>query len=94
MPRGIGGQTQAERFPGMRLARFTELPSESSAVNPTDTDTSLSPRLHDTLAQYVEFTSGLSDKLGRIAANQQEVANSLGRAAAALRSISAARKRE
>jgi hypothetical protein len=41
----------------------------------------------DPLNQYVRSVHGLHSKLARISANQQDVAASLGRAAAALRSL-------
>lgn len=43
----------------------------------------------DPLKQYVRSVHGLHSKLARISANQKDVAASLGRAAAALRSLAA-----
>lgn len=48
----------------------------------------------DPLHQYANSVVSLQDKLGRVVANQQAVAGSLSRAAAALRSISAAREQK
>lgn len=47
---------------------------------------------NDPLKQYVASVHGLHHKLARINANQQDVAASLGRAAAALRSMAALNK--
>jgi len=44
-------------------------------------------RQNDPLMQYVATVHGLRPKLARINANQQDVAASLSRAAAALRSL-------
>lgn len=44
---------------------------------------------HDPLDQYVAAVHGLHSKLARISSNQHESAASLGRAAAALRSLAA-----
>lgn len=49
-------------------------------------------RDQDLLEKYVSGVNGFYLKLERIAANQQALADSLNRAAAALRSIGAARK--
>lgn len=46
----------------------------------------------DPLHQYASTVGNLQGKLGRVLNNQQAVADSLSRAAAALRSISAARR--
>lgn len=46
----------------------------------------------DPLKEYVTSVHGLHRKLAQINANQQDVAASLGRAAAALRSIAALNK--
>jgi len=46
---------------------------------------------HDPLMQYASAVQRLHSKLHQIRSNQQDVAASLGRAALALRSISAAR---
>ena len=54
------------------------------ATSPSD-DT-----LHDPLAQYTATVQSLHQKLNHIRANQHATAASLGRAAQALRSISAA----
>ena len=48
----------------------------------------------DPMEQYAATVGTLHAKLGRVMDNQQEVANSLSRAAAALRSISAARQQK
>lgn len=48
----------------------------------------------DPLHQYATSVGTLHHKLGRIHANQHAVAGSLSRAAAALRSIAAARERK
>lgn len=48
----------------------------------------------DPLHQYANSVGSLQDKLDRVYSNQQAVADSLSRAAAALRSISAAREQK
>lgn len=48
----------------------------------------------DPVEQYASTVSTLHAKLGRVVSNQQEVANSLSRAVAALRSISACRQQK
>lgn len=48
----------------------------------------------DPMEQYAASVSTLQSKLGRVVSNQQAVADSLSRAAAALRSISAARQQK
>jgi hypothetical protein len=48
----------------------------------------------DPMDQYAATVSTLHAKLGRVVNNQQEVANSLSRAVAALRSISAAKQQK
>lgn len=55
------------------------------------TSTGHSPK-QDPLAQYAGSVAGLSDKLARILSSNQDTANSLMRAAAALRSMSSSRK--
>jgi hypothetical protein len=49
-------------------------------------------KMPDPLHQYAQSVGSLQDKLDRVLSNQQAVAASLSRAAAALRSISAARR--
>lgn len=48
----------------------------------------------DPLHQYATTVGTLHAKLGRVVSNQQAVADSLSRAAAALRSISVAREQK
>lgn len=48
----------------------------------------------DPLLQYSNGVTDLREKLARVVTNKQAVADSLSRAAAALRSIAAARKQE
>ena len=48
----------------------------------------------DPMEQYATTVNSLHAKLGRVVNNQQEVAASLSRAVAALRSISAARQQK
>lgn len=57
-------------------------------MNPAETP------IQDPMEQYAATVSTLQAKLGRVVSNQQEVANSLSRAVAALRSISAARQQK
>jgi len=49
--------------------------------------TTIKNRLQDPMIQYVSTVHGMHLKLARIKSNQQDVAASLSRAAAALRSL-------
>jgi hypothetical protein len=56
------------------------------------TSTTIDNQLHAPLFQYVSTVYGMHQKIARINENQQDVAASLSRAAAALRSIANARR--
>ena len=53
--------------------------------------TTIAQDRQDPVDQYAATVSTLKDKVGKVVLNQQAVADSLSRAAAALRSIGAAR---
>ena len=51
-------------------------------------------KVSNPLRQYAESVGSLREKLDRVYSDKRAIAGSLGRAAAALRSISAARERQ
>jgi len=73
---------------GTLLAKLPETTNEDLPLNPTANQT------QDPMDQYAATVGTLHAKLGRVVSNQQEVADSLSRAVAALRSIAAAKQQK